>query len=360
MDGKNRTASSDVNIGHDPVGVIQDAKLEQVFSDACTCNFFALTERLHRLASEKAIRPELSLRTEPVDETVRFSSHASLAFPRSDIHSVTRDSSGVFRVTTTFMGLQGSQSPLPGYYLDHLAWKAAHEQSPVSEFLDMFSHRLTQFVWHIWRKYRYHVSFRNGGDDAFSQRMYSLVGLGHRQLRDKLTINHSKMLAYAGILANPGRSPEIICGLVSHCFDLSDVSLQNWQKRKVDIEPDQQNSLGRHALKNGEIRTGRSVLGNFVLGTRVLDLSGKFQLTISGLSRNQFLSLLPLGDNFPSLKMFTSFILRDQFAWDLRLILAPEQVGAMRLGDNKSALLGWTSFLGTPEERPSVTIRVRE
>ncbi|EPB3389605.1 hypothetical protein ACRFTD_004487, partial [Escherichia coli] len=23
------------------------------------------------------------------------------------------------------------------------------------------------------------------------------------------------------------------------------------------------------------------------------------------------------------------------------------------------ALLGWTSFLGTPEERPSVTIRVR-
>ncbi|EOA8406887.1 hypothetical protein ACIOOW_004927, partial [Escherichia coli] len=25
----------------------------------------------------------------------------------------------------------------------------------------------------------------------------------------------------------------------------------------------------------------------------------------------------------------------------------------------KSALLGWTSFLGTPEERPSVTIRVR-
>ena len=44
---------------------------------------------------------------------------------------------------------------------------------------------------------------------------------------------------------------------------------------------------------------------------------------------------------------------------DVHLGLAPEQVGAMRLGDNKSALLGWTSFLGTPEERPSVTIRVR-
>lgn len=60
----------------------------------------------------------------------------------------------------------------------------------------MFSHRLTQFVWHIWRKYRYHISFRNGGVDAFSRRIL-LVGLGHRQLRDK-QINHNKMLAYSG------------------------------------------------------------------------------------------------------------------------------------------------------------------
>ncbi len=80
---------------------------------------------------------------------------------------------------------------------------------------------------------------------------------------------------------------------------------------------------------------------------------------ITSLTRKQFLSFLPSGENFLPLTMFVSFILRDQLAWDLHLGLAPEQVGAMRLGDNKSALLGWTSFLGTPEERPSVTIRVR-
>lgn len=165
-----------------------------------------MAELLHRLAQGEKGTPELSLRDDPAQETLRFSADASLAFPLSDISALKRDTSGAFRMTTTFMGLQGSQSPLPGYYLDHLAWKAVHEQSPVGDFLDMFSHRLTQFVWHIWRKYRYHISFRNGGVDAFSQRMYSLVGLGHRQLRDKLAINHSKMLAYSGILANPGRS----------------------------------------------------------------------------------------------------------------------------------------------------------
>lgn len=160
---------------------------------------FAMAELLHRTAKGEKGTPELSLRDDPAQETLRFSADASLAFPCSDISALKRDTSGAFRMTTTFMGLQGSQSPLPGYYLDHLARKAVHEQSPVGDFLDMFSHRLTQFVWHIWRKYRYHISFRNGGVDAFSQRMYSLVGLGHRQLRDKLAINHSKMLAYSGI-----------------------------------------------------------------------------------------------------------------------------------------------------------------
>lgn len=267
MDGKNRAASSYLSPGNPPADKEQNDPLAQVFHNACSYNFFAMAELLHRLAKGEKGTPELSLRDDPAQETLRFSADASLAFPCSDISALKRDTSGAFRMTTTFMGLQGSQSPLPGYYLDHLAWKAVHEQSPVGDFLDMFSHRLTQFVWHIWRKYRYHISFRNGGVDAFSQRMYSLVGLGHRQLRDKLAINHSKMLAYSGILANPGRSPEIICGLVSHCFDLSEVTLQNWQRRKVDIEPDQQNSLGSYSLKNGEKLAGRSVLGNFVLGT---------------------------------------------------------------------------------------------
>lgn len=266
MDGKNRAASSYLSPGNPPADKEQNDPLAQVFHNACSYNFFAMAELLHRLAKGEKGTPELSLRDDPAQETLRFSADASLAFPCSDISALKRDTSGAFRMTTTFMGLQGSQSPLPGYYLDHLAWKAVHEQSPVGDFLDMFSHRLTQFVWHIWRKYRYHISFRNGGVDAFSQRMYSLVGLGHRQLRDKLAINHSKMLAYSGILANPGRSPEIICGLVSHCFDLSEVTLQNWQRRKVDIEPDQQNSLGSYSLKNGEKLAGRSVLGQLCSG----------------------------------------------------------------------------------------------
>lgn len=80
---------------------------------------FAMAELLHRLAKGEKGTPELSLRDDPAQETLRFSADASLAFPCSDISALKRDTSGAFRMTTTFMGLQGSQSPLPGYYLDH-------------------------------------------------------------------------------------------------------------------------------------------------------------------------------------------------------------------------------------------------
>ncbi|MEY5370962.1 type VI secretion system baseplate subunit TssG, partial [Salmonella enterica subsp. enterica serovar Corvallis] len=178
MGGKNRATPAHLSPDETPAQDEQRTLREPLFQDACACNFFALSELLHRLASEGGETPALSLDTPPAQETIRFLADASLGFPVSDVSALEQDASGLFRMTTTFMGLQGSQSPLPGYYLDHLAWKSAHEQSPVSDFLDMFSHRLTQFVWHIWRKYRYHVAFRNGGVDAFSQRMYSLVGLG--------------------------------------------------------------------------------------------------------------------------------------------------------------------------------------
>ncbi|EAA7842705.1 type VI secretion system baseplate subunit TssG [Salmonella enterica] len=353
MEGQNRPASANVTCP-------AEDQEKQIFHNICSWNFFALAELLHRQHSDRNEKADISLRKDPAAEVVRFYANAQITFPGSDIQNLTKNPAGQYLMTTTFMGLSGSQSPLPGYYLDNLAWSAAQEEGHVVDFLNMFSHRWTQFIHHIWRKYRYHICFRNGGSDAFSQRMYALVGLGSQRVRDKLAINHSKMLAYAGVMATPGRSPEVICSLVSHCFDLPDITLENWQLRKVDISPRDQNRLGYYRDKQGNLVSGNSCPGlNFTLGARVPDRSGKFLLCINNLSRERFLSFLPSGENFLPLTMFVAFILRDQFAWDLRLGLAPDQADSMRLGDEKSSMLGWTSFVGKPEQQPFITINVR-
>ncbi|KAA1336618.1 type VI secretion system baseplate subunit TssG, partial [Escherichia coli] len=156
----------------------------------------------------------------PDRESIRFRSSASLAFPTRDVISLVQSKRGFFELEVSFMGLHGSQSPMPGYYLDSLAWEDAQGENRLTDFLNLFNHRLITLLHQIWRKYRYYICFKKGGEDYFSQRMFSLVGLGSDVNRRLLNINHSKMLAYAGLLASPGRSPEVICSLVSHCFDL--------------------------------------------------------------------------------------------------------------------------------------------
>ncbi|AMG55707.1 TPA: type VI secretion system baseplate subunit TssG [Citrobacter amalonaticus] len=324
-------------------------------------NFFVLMESLYRRYGGADREP--SLRTEPEQEVVLFKSDASIAFPVSDLSTLERSDSGQFTLTTKFLGFSGSQSPLPGYYLDRMAHESAQNEEGLNAFLDLFSHRWTQFAYHAWRKYRYYICFRNGGTDSFSQRMYALVGLGNPSVRDRLAINHSKMLAYAGILATPGRSPDVVSNLVSHCFDLADVSIENWQLRKVAVEPAQQNRLG---VRNPKRKTagyvpGRSVIGvNFTLGARVPDRSGKFLLRIGNLTMARYLSFLPEGENHQALIMFVSFLLRDQFAWDLQLSLAPDQAKGMRLGDRSRSCIGRTAFIGLPKAPPSVTLHIRD
>lgn len=324
-------------------------------------NFFVLMESLYRRYGGADREP--SLRTEPEQEVVLFKSDASIAFPVSDLSTLERSDSGQFTLTTKFLGFSGSQSPLPGYYLDRMAHESAQNEEGLNAFLDLFSHRWTQFAYHAWRKYRYYICFRNGGTDSFSQRMYALVGLGNPSVRDRLAINHSKMLAYAGILATPGRSPDVVSNLVSHCFDLADVSIENWQLRKVAVEPAQQNRLG---VRNPKRKTagyvpGRSVIGvNFTLGARVPDRSGKFLLRIGNLTMARYLSFLPEGENYQALIMFVSFLLRDQFAWDLQLSLAPDQAKGMRLGDRSRSCIGRTAFIGLPKAPPSVTLHIRD
>ncbi|EAM8732028.1 type VI secretion system baseplate subunit TssG [Salmonella enterica] len=350
MDRENRPVS-----GH--VESATDRNETQALRDACYGNFYAVCDLLYRSRNDA-----VSLRTEPEQETLRFRASASIAFPVRDIESLEKNAAGQYVMTMHFMGFSGSASPLPGYYLDGMAWHEAQEGgSVIADFLNLFSHRLTQFLYHSWRKYRWHISFRNGGTDPISQCMYALIGLGNPRVRERLDICHSRLLAYGGMLAGTGRSPEIICDLVSHCFDLPDVRLEGWQFRRVPLPPEQQTRLGVSELTDEGKIQGKSVLGkNFIIGGHVPDRSGKFMLCISNLKLERYLAFLPEGEEHLPLITFISFLLRDQLAWDLRLGLAPGEIGGMRLGDKRSSRLGQTMFIGKPPREHFTILHIRE
>lgn len=309
--------------------------------------FFQLTEYLYRY---KGIDIDSLLKLAPKADPLRFVGDASLSFVTRDITAITIAKEKI-QVKIPFNNLLGAHSPLPSYYLDDLVWEDLQEDPRVVTLLNLFNHRLNVFLYKIWRKYRYFISFKHNGEDEVSQRMFALVGLGSKRIRDLLLVNQSKMLSYAGILANSSRSPQLISALISHCFELSSVKIQSWQFRRVEIPAQQQNKIGK---KN-------NILGkNFIVGSHMPNYTGKFILTIGDLSFKEMERFLPTGSLYHSLINFVSFILRDQLAWDLQLILSNNQASSMKLGTDTSCYLGWTTFLGQPPNNPCALLTIQE
>ena len=310
-------------------------------------NFYQLIELL---AKSSHVDIDNLLNLPPHKEFIQFISNPSLAFVTRDISAVTFKDNKI-QIKLPFLSLTGTHSPLPNYYLEDMAWEEVQQDYRLTALLDLFNHRLATYLYKIWRKYRYYICYKHSGEDEFSPRMFALVGLGKTSIRQSLQVNQSKMLSYAGILASSGRSPHLMASLIAHCFDLSSVKIQSWQFRRVAIPHQQHNRIG---LAN-------SVLGeNFIIGTHIPDYSGKFILTISELSREKMEQFLPTGSLHHALHNFVSFILRDQFAWDLQLVLAQNQLSSMTLGSDTGCYLGWTTFLQEPPSNPSIMLKMQE
>jgi type VI secretion system protein ImpH len=142
----------------------------------------------------------------------------------------------------------------------------------------------------------------------------------------------------------------VVSGIVAHCFDLDDVSIEQWVLRKVAIAEDQQTRLGK----------ANACLGNDTLvGSAIRDRSGKFVLRLRNLSRQRFADFLPNGQDHQRLVKLVEFAMREQLAYDLELQMRPKDIRPMQLGE--VVRLGWNSFV-TPDKarrRPAVRIQIR-
>ncbi len=58
--------------------------------------------------------------TRDSSDIIRFKSHSNVVFPTRDVVSL-KNATHQYELEVAFLGLQGSQSPLPGYYLDEFA-----------------------------------------------------------------------------------------------------------------------------------------------------------------------------------------------------------------------------------------------
>ncbi len=312
--------------------------------DFASFNFYQLIELLLTLTELDPEDTDWERHCEVI-----FQSNPSLGFAASDVSALVQREDGRLEIETTFLGLTGAQSPLPGYLLEEIL---TEDETGVRRlFLDFFNNRLITLVYRIWRKYRYYVRFQEGASDKFSAQLFALVGLADPDLRGETPINWCKMLSYAGMLAGRSRSPQVVSGIIAHCFDIEEVEIRQWVSRRVDIRPEQQMKLGMNNMNLGV---------NTVIGQWVADCNGKFILVLKGLSQQRYRDFLPTGKEYLPLCKLVEFVLREQMAYDLELHLEDGATSSLILDKNREIPLGWSTFLGEERHMQSITIQVRQ
>ncbi len=316
----------------------------------------ALRKQGHRFAFFQAVRLIQALFPEsarvghqgPVErEALRFRPTLDFAFAASDVSGIREEEdgrAGRFDVFTTFMGLYGTQSPLPSYITENLF--EADENSLTRGFLDLFHHRLISLFYRSWEKYRYDVQFETGGRDGLSKKLLLLLGIDPEDLPADHRVPAVRLLGLAGLITQVPRSAGSLKGMLNEFFDGVPFEVEPCVGRWLPVPADQRNGLARM-----NTTLGRDLL----LGEQVFDRSCTFRVSAGPLSYEDYQSFLPCGERLSELREVVDAMNADCLDYEIELRLREEEVPPLQLS-GPTARLGWSSWLG---RREGMETRVR-
>jgi len=325
----------------------RDPVATDVLQNGHEYSFFEVIRKLQALHPEA---PKLGHQGPPQRERVRLRPHLGLVHPRTDISEIqeveTLTGEYRYRIDVTFMGLYGTSTPLPLHYTEDLVRRDDHE-SLLRGFLDLFHHRLLSLFYRVWEKYRHSVQYDTEGKDYFSRRLLSLAGAVQDYMPAGRALPTGKLLAFAGLLTQHPRSAESLRAAVQHHFPEGKVEIVQCKGRWTEVAEDQRTALGK---------TGCALGVETILGSRVHDTSGNFEVRLGPLAAEDYMKLMPDGDDMNQLRELVDVMNSDGLDYEVTLILRGAEVPRAQL-NSPLTRLGWSSWLGeTRGEDQTVTL----
>lgn len=310
--------------------------------------FASLIAYLERLFPEAG---RLGTSAAASSEALRLRHDPSFSFSSADVSGIRERSIGnpgdpwqrprkLVEVTTTFLGLTGTVSPLPTYVAEEVLHEEP-ESSPRRDFLDVFHHRVLSLLYRAATQGDLPLQYRSGGMDEWSRRVLALAGFDAEVEGGSQPLPRWQILRLAPLLSQRSRNAEVLERALTDVFqgDLQGgvVSILQFTQAWVPFDREQQLSLGRrnHAL-------GVSTR----LGSRVRDCSGQFRVQIGPVPFDTYRRFRPGEDLFRTVAGTVAMLTRDALGWDLEVVIAAGYAPPMRLSSTGGARLGHESWLG--------------
>jgi type VI secretion system protein ImpH len=280
----------------------------------------------------------------PAEEAIRLTSAVNLAFPAGSVAGYeppAEGETGPPRLAVTLFGLVGPSGVLPNHLTAEVARAVRMKRPAIKSFLDLFLHRLASFFYRAWAKYRLPVAYERSGkvEDDISRSLYALSGLGLPHLRERLAVQDETVVHYAGHFARWPRSAAALEAMLADYLGLP-VKIKQFEGTWIPLPPEERTALPSFAAPEGNFCR---LAVDAVVGERVWDVRGKFQIRVGPIPWARFQALMPGSDDVQRLVELTRLYVGPAVSFNLRLILDRREVPEPRLGEGATRL-SWTSW----------------
>lgn len=292
--------------------------------------------------------------TNPDKEPVRFHAVNHFGFAAKEIDRVSRREStdasadpgsvktGMYDIDVNIMGLTGRSGILPQHYTQLVQERNKLQDYALSDFLDLFNHRLISLFYRAWSKYRVaseyeHYQWQNKLS-PFTRALQSLAGRSH-------DAHYEVPLYYSGHFSKHVRSARSLELIIQDYFGYP-VSVKSFSAGWLPVKKEDRLCIG---TKN---RGRNNLLGDGVLlGNKVWDVQSKCEIEIGPVSHEEYETILPDTRRFAALRKIIRDYAPAHLAIELHYIVDdPEGKAQQPLG--KTFKLGWNSWLGS--QKPTV------
>lgn len=271
--------------------------------------------------------------TLPVQERFRLAQHAHMIFSPREIADIRIEKEKV-RLELFSLGVWGPQGAMPLSMTEQAYSRTELHDHTLTDFLDIFHHRALSQVYRAWFVAQDTASLDRSEDEGFSSYIAHLVGLEPSEFANSPLPTHAR-LASSAHLVRESRNPEGLVGALRYYFDIP-VELEEFAPQWILLEGNEQTQMGND---NSALLLGESA----ILGNTVWDRQHKFRLNLGPLTFRQYLRFSLWGQDLPVLREWVRNFTGFEYAWDVQLILAAEEVPDAIL--DGSHQLGYTAWL---------------
>ena len=292
--------------------------------------------------------------TPPSRESVRFSSHQSMAFPSSEIKSIQSANNSAelkqWKISVNLMGLTGPMGVLPYHYTELILDRQKQKDENMAHFFDLFNHRSISLFHEASIKYHLPLQYERNHlfpqkkrqNDAQTQALLSLIGLGTNGLSNRLHTKDESLIYYSGLLTQQIRTESGLRQILRAHFEIPveiEQFVGQWQDLIEDVRtrlPDYKNPAGHNAC------LGRSAM----LGKKGWFAQGKIYIILGPLNKHQRNQFAPGTSTLKALNEIVRLYVGIECDYEFKIRIKRRDIPArIQLNKKSPPLLGWNAWL---------------